>query len=280
MVLGSQKTFEEILCRSMDVIRLAALGIRKPWQWNSTVSNVRKLLNELLDEDAHKTCSSRFGLTFTNVKTLEWIFISEYKSRNDLIDAVVCATFIPIWSGSLIFPRFRGQPYVDGAFVNNWPIFQRTPQDSERVMVCVSPFSSNADVTPISEHSDFKLTIDRMSYHYSLDSIFRFFQSIIPFRMSIYRNYLIQGHQLMKEFVLNNNMIRCEKCFLMKKDISLRDARRKNESDRNEKEDIINDCVAVETSCLYCLKLMEKVDSLEVSEKVLSAMYDGYRIPN
>lgn len=247
---------------------------------NSIVNLLERTLEELLPDNAHKRCSSRFGLTLTNLWTLEWVFISEFESRKDLLDAVICGSFIPIWSGALTFPRFRGKPYVDGGFINNFPNFELTPEEvaSGRRIVGLSPFSSNVDVTPKTDKESCysKLHVVGLTYQLSYDSLCRGMHALLPYKISNYRDYLIEGHQLMKEFVLKNHMILCKECFQKKKNKSLIDPYGNYRPSLNHsymKHDSEESDIP-KSSCLSCLKLMEKVDSLQVPQEFLDVMYE------
>ena len=48
------------------------------------------------------------------------VLASEYDSNEELIDAIICSSFIPFYCG-IIPPKYRNEYYVDGGLSNNLP---------------------------------------------------------------------------------------------------------------------------------------------------------------
>jgi predicted patatin/cPLA2 family phospholipase len=71
--------------------------------------------------------------------------ISEYQTKKELIQAILCSCFIPIFCGYAI-PEFRGVKYIDGGFSDNQPIFDRNT-------ITISPFSGESDICPMDHTS-------------------------------------------------------------------------------------------------------------------------------
>ena len=99
---------------------MAALH-RDRWGKNLTTvgSKCRFLLDDVLPEDAHERCTGRCFISITSLFPIPHnVILTEFDSRDDLIDAVIASTYIPTWT----FPGaclHRGMVCVDGGVVNN-----------------------------------------------------------------------------------------------------------------------------------------------------------------
>lgn len=93
-----------------------------------------------LPEDAHLRVNGKLHISLTRVYDGKNVIVSQFNSRRDLLDALMCACFIPVFSGVLP-PKFHGVRYMDGAFSDNLP----TLDDNT---VTVSPFCGESDICP------------------------------------------------------------------------------------------------------------------------------------
>lgn len=93
-----------------------------------------------LPEDAHIRASGRVFLSLTRVSTLANEIVSEFNSRDELIQALICCCFLPGLSGYSV-PSFRGRRYIDGGLTNN------TPMKGEETLA-INAFSGDFDIMP------------------------------------------------------------------------------------------------------------------------------------
>lgn len=93
-----------------------------------------------LPEDAHLRVNGKLHISLTRVYDGKSVIVSQFNSREDLMDALMCACFIPVFSG-LLPPKFHGVRYMDGAFVDNLPTLDENT-------VTVSPFCGESDICP------------------------------------------------------------------------------------------------------------------------------------
>uniref|UniRef100_A0A8C0KZ19 Patatin like phospholipase domain containing 2 n=1 Tax=Canis lupus dingo TaxID=286419 RepID=A0A8C0KZ19_CANLU len=85
------------------------------------VKTIRSCLLKTLPADSHERASGRLGISLTRVSDGENVIISHFHSKDELIQANVCSTFIPVYCG-LIPPSLQGvvlremckQGYRDG----------------------------------------------------------------------------------------------------------------------------------------------------------------------
>uniref|UniRef100_A0A8C8RHC1 PNPLA domain-containing protein n=1 Tax=Pelusios castaneus TaxID=367368 RepID=A0A8C8RHC1_9SAUR len=102
---------------------------------------VQKGLYRMLPENSHQVASGRLHISLTRVIDGQNVMVSEFTSKEDLIQALICSCFVPIYCG-FIPPSFRGVRYVDGGFTNLQPC-----TDLEAV-ITVSPFTGELDICP------------------------------------------------------------------------------------------------------------------------------------
>ncbi|XP_016330689.1 patatin-like phospholipase domain-containing protein 2 isoform X2 [Sinocyclocheilus anshuiensis] len=102
---------------------------------------VRNFLNRDLPDDAHLLANGRLFVSLTRASDGTNVLVSEFDSKEDLIQALICSCFYPLYCG-VIPPSYHGIRYVDGALSDNMPF------SSLRSTITVSPFSGESDISP------------------------------------------------------------------------------------------------------------------------------------
>lgn len=64
-------------------------------------------LRRILPVDAHKICTDRLHVSITRWKDGKNFLVNKFESREDLIQALICSSFVPAYSG-MVPPKFRG----------------------------------------------------------------------------------------------------------------------------------------------------------------------------
>ena len=77
---------------------------------------LREALHRELPEDAHLRASGRVAVGVTRLFPPQREAISQFESREDLIDVVVASSFIPIYLAPALATPLRGRAHVDGYF--------------------------------------------------------------------------------------------------------------------------------------------------------------------
>uniref|UniRef100_A0A9J2Q6J1 PNPLA domain-containing protein n=1 Tax=Ascaris lumbricoides TaxID=6252 RepID=A0A9J2Q6J1_ASCLU len=101
---------------------------------------VRADLEMELPENAHILCSGRLRISLTRLSDMENVVVSHFNSKAELIQAIICSCFIPVYGG-LRYPKFRGETYIDGGATDNQPV-------TDEYTITVSPFSGANDICP------------------------------------------------------------------------------------------------------------------------------------
>ncbi|KAF1744233.1 hypothetical protein MXB_632 [Myxobolus squamalis] len=111
----------EIALGVVYMIKSKKLGIFDPFLRISQL--IKIYLENNLPENIHELCTDRLFINLTEFPSRKSFLVSKYHCKSDLIDAIVCTTFIPIIFG-LIPPIFRGKRYIDGGLSDNLPRHQ------------------------------------------------------------------------------------------------------------------------------------------------------------
>nr|XP_053627129.1 patanin-like phospholipase domain-containing protein atgl-1 isoform X2 [Cherax quadricarinatus] len=134
-----------------SVLKTATEARRRTLGPFSPTFNIEKLLKEgllnVLPDDAHKIVSGKLFISVTRVSDGKNILLSQFDSREELIQAILCSAFIPGFSGWLPL-SFRGVRYIDGGFSDNLPILDDNT-------ITVSPFCGESDICPRDCHVNF-----------------------------------------------------------------------------------------------------------------------------
>ncbi|XP_047451456.1 patatin-like phospholipase domain-containing protein 2 isoform X2 [Mugil cephalus] len=107
----------------------------------SLLRTVRDSLLVKLPEDAHLRASGKLCVSLTRLVDGENVLVSEFDSREELIQVLMCSCFFPVYCG-FIPPSYRGVFYMDGALSNNMPLFE------QRNTITMAPFSGETDICP------------------------------------------------------------------------------------------------------------------------------------
>ncbi|XP_071665134.1 patatin-like phospholipase domain-containing protein 2 isoform X2 [Patagioenas fasciata] len=71
------------------------------------VKTIRMCLSKTVPENGHEVAAGRLGISLTRVSDGENVILSDFNSKEELIQACICSTFIPVYCG-LIPPTLRG----------------------------------------------------------------------------------------------------------------------------------------------------------------------------
>uniref|UniRef100_A0A8C4VIC4 PNPLA domain-containing protein n=1 Tax=Gopherus evgoodei TaxID=1825980 RepID=A0A8C4VIC4_9SAUR len=159
---------------------------------------IQKRLYKMLPENSHQVASGRLHISLTRVMDGQNVMVSEFSSKEDLIQALICSCFVPIYCG-FIPPSFRGVRYVDGGFTNLQPC-----SDLEAV-ITVSPFTGELDICPRDCPAIFySFQIFNSSIQISVENLCRISYALFP------PSYLVSGPYQCAPVLLNGLGYTCE----------------------------------------------------------------------
>nr|XP_033809048.1 patatin-like phospholipase domain-containing protein 2 isoform X3 [Geotrypetes seraphini] len=165
------------------------------------VKILRNGLHKNLPENSHELASGKLCISLTRVSDGENVLVSDFSSKEELIQALVCSSFIPIYCG-LIPPSFRGVRYVDGGFSDNLPQYQL------KNTITVSPFSGESDICPRDSSINFhEVRFTNTSIRFSLANLYRLTRSLFPPEPKVLWEMCQQGYNDTLRFLKENNLL-------------------------------------------------------------------------
>ncbi len=195
---------EELLSRFRDVSKdVSALnfGAFNP---KFDVSRIfSSAMEDVFPQNAHKVASKRLFISLTEPKTMTNRLISDFSTRNELIDCIVCSCFLPAFSGYQR-PQFRGQAFLDGGLSDNLP-----QRPDKKPTILISPFSGpahgHAHIAPKDPFTRNPLTITKIGgqkLSLTPENLKRLYNTFVPSEDldGIYN----EGFALTEQFIQSN----------------------------------------------------------------------------
>ncbi|NWZ12880.1 PLPL1 protein, partial [Agelaius phoeniceus] len=112
------------------------------WEfWRSAIRLLRETLDKFLPPNAHELVSGKLHIILTRLHDWRCVTVSEFASKEELIQAMTCSCFVPLYFG-LVPPTFRGVRYVDGELAMWRADFV------SRSTITISAFAGEYDICP------------------------------------------------------------------------------------------------------------------------------------
>ncbi|XP_027715956.1 patatin-like phospholipase domain-containing protein 2 isoform X1 [Vombatus ursinus] len=165
------------------------------------VKIIRGCLLKTLPADAHEHANGRLGISLTRVSDGENVLLSHFNSREELVQANVCSTFIPVYCG-LIPPTLQGVRYVDGGISDNLPLYEL------KSTITVSPFSGESDICPQDSSTNIhELRVTNTSIQFNLRNLYRLSKALFPPEPLVLREMCKQGYRDGLRFLRRNGLL-------------------------------------------------------------------------
>ncbi|KAB0797303.1 hypothetical protein PPYR_08297 [Photinus pyralis] len=162
-------------------------------------------LEKYLPEDAHVRVSGKLHISLTRVYDGKNVIVSQFESKEDLLQALLASAFVPIFSG-ILPPKFRGVRCMDGGFSDNLPAIDENT-------ITVSPFCGESDICPRDDSSQlFHINVANTSIELSRHNIYRMTRILFPPKPEVLSNMCKQGFDDALRFLHRNNLIGCTRC--------------------------------------------------------------------
>ncbi|MEE6493214.1 hypothetical protein FKM82_016768 [Ascaphus truei] len=150
---------------------------------------LHKALLKLLPDNAHQLTTGRLHVALTRLSDGKNILVSDYKSKEEVMQVLICSCFVPFYSG-VVPPSFRGVRYIDGGLTNFQPLFDL------KSMITVSPFTGEIDICPRDcPVSHLCLQICNTSFQLSVENLCRVSYSLFPPSSMILNEFVCQGYK-------------------------------------------------------------------------------------
>uniref|UniRef100_A0A671LA82 PNPLA domain-containing protein n=1 Tax=Sinocyclocheilus anshuiensis TaxID=1608454 RepID=A0A671LA82_9TELE len=146
-------------------------------------------LQRCLPDNAHTLASGRLHISMTRISDGKNVIVSEYNSSDELIKALLCSCFVPVYSG-VIPPQYKGEHYMDGGFTNIQPFEDSSPT------LTISPFAGHMDIC-LSDTSTIlcDAIIQQLSFQCSVTNFIRLVDALFPRDWRILKRAFYSGYQ-------------------------------------------------------------------------------------
>ncbi|CAM9835069.1 unnamed protein product [Bubo scandiacus] len=166
----------------------------------SLLAKIKTILQRTLPEDSYQLASGRLHISLTRVVDGQNVIASEFSSKEELIQALLCSCFLPIYCG-FIPPSYRGVRYVDGGFTGLQPV-----SSLEEAVITVSPFTGEIDICPRDCPAIFFCyQIFNGSIQISIENLCRISYALFPPSTMVLNDIFSQGYQDTALFLYRNN---------------------------------------------------------------------------
>uniref|UniRef100_A0AAY4CY73 triacylglycerol lipase n=1 Tax=Denticeps clupeoides TaxID=299321 RepID=A0AAY4CY73_9TELE len=167
---------------------------------------VRDFLHRELPEDAHLLASGKLCVSLTRLTDGENVIASQFDSKEELIQAILCSCFFPVCCG-MIPPAFRGVRYVDGALSDNLPYCKL------KNTITVSPFAGESDICP-KEGPYFyqEVRYFNVSINVNRNNLCRVSRIFLPPRPEVLAELCQSGYRDALQFLLENGPTQATCC--------------------------------------------------------------------
>uniref|UniRef100_A0A9J7XXZ9 triacylglycerol lipase n=1 Tax=Cyprinus carpio carpio TaxID=630221 RepID=A0A9J7XXZ9_CYPCA len=166
------------------------------------VKIMRTILLRVLPPDGYSRATGRLGISLTRVTDGENVLMTHFNSNEELVQACVCSTYIPVYCG-LIPPTLQGVRYVDGGISDNLPQYEL------KNTITVSPFSGESDICPrdISSTNIHELRFTNTSIQFTLANLYRVSRALFPPDPLVMKNMCKQGYRDALHFLKKNGLL-------------------------------------------------------------------------
>ncbi|XP_064156201.1 patatin-like phospholipase domain-containing protein 2 [Anguilla rostrata] len=162
---------------------------------------IERVLRRLIPENAHLRAGGRLHVAVMRVPDGKAVLISRFQSREDLIQALLCSCFLPLYCG-LTPPRFKGDYYMDGGFTSIQPVHNR-----HRIL-SVSPFAGDVDICPRDPpQSHYDLVVSGLAFQMTTPNFHRMIDALFPPAGSVLQKAYASGYQDAHFFLQRSDLI-------------------------------------------------------------------------
>ncbi|XP_047641997.1 1-acylglycerol-3-phosphate O-acyltransferase PNPLA3-like [Phacochoerus africanus] len=200
-VFLSGTSLDQTLEMLMGLVRSArsrSLSILHP-SFNLS-KRLRDGLRRILPDNIHQLLSGKLCISLTRVSDGKNVLVSDFRSKEEVLDALLCSSFIPLVSG-FIPPSFRGERYVDGGVSDNVPFFD------SKTTITVSPFYGENDICPKVKSTNFlHVDVTKLNLRLCSENIYLISQALFPPDVKVLGEICLRGYLDAVRFLEENGI--------------------------------------------------------------------------
>ncbi|XP_018339221.1 PREDICTED: patatin-like phospholipase domain-containing protein 3 isoform X2 [Trachymyrmex septentrionalis] len=241
-----------------NVLRVAREARQRTLGPFSPSFNIQEILldglRKFLPDDAHIRVNGKLHISLTRVYDGKNVIVSQFNSKDDLMQALLASSFVPLFSG-LLPPRFHGIRYMDGGFSDNLPTLDENT-------ITVSPFCGESDICPRDISSQlFHVNVANTSIELSRQNIYRFTKILFPPKTEILSSMCNQGFDDALRFLHRNNLLNCTRCLAVQSTYIV--------------QETIDDSMEYDPECLECKMHRQEALVANMPETVMTIFQDA-----
>ncbi|XP_018309842.1 patatin-like phospholipase domain-containing protein 3 isoform X2 [Mycetomoellerius zeteki] len=241
-----------------NVLRVAREARQRTLGPFSPSFNIQEILldglRKFLPDDAHIRVNGKLHISLTRVYDGKNVIVSQFNSKDDLMQALLATSFVPLFSG-LLPPRFHGIRYMDGGFSDNLPTLDENT-------ITVSPFCGESDICPRDVSSQlFHVNVANTSIELSRQNIYRFTKILFPPKTEILSSMCKQGFDDALQFLHRNNLLNCTRCLAVQSTYLI--------------QETIDDSMEYDPECLECKMHRQEALVANMPETVMTIFQDA-----
>ncbi|XP_012279636.1 patatin-like phospholipase domain-containing protein 2 isoform X2 [Orussus abietinus] len=237
-------------------------------------------LQHFLPADAHLRVNGKLHISLTRVYDGKNVIVSRFTSKEDLLQALLASSFIPLFSG-LLPPKYHGVRYMDGGFSDNLPILDENT-------ITINPFCGESDICPRDTSSQlfhvshdlvlylrsvvsatipsasiasFQVNVSNTSIELSRQNIYRFARILFPPNPEMLSNMCKQGFDDALRFLNRNNLINCTRCLAVQSTFVV--------------SETLDDTMEYDPECLECKLHRQEAMVANLPETVMTIFQDA-----
>ncbi|XP_077994725.1 patatin-like phospholipase domain-containing protein 2 [Glandiceps talaboti] len=240
--------------------------------------NVSKILQDglrkVLPKDAHLKASGRLFISLTRLSDGANVMMSEFETREDLIQVLLCSAFVPFYSG-LIPPSYKGVRYVDGGLSDNLPAFSGNDPT-----ITVSPFSGESDICPPSDDTSnyLHMSLANTSIQLTPTNLYRLSRALFPPEPEIMTKMCRQGFEDALKFLKQRGLVSCNRHISLR---SLSEVNLTSDPAVSDDEDDEDYLLEEMQQCTDCKERKEEVALIDnLPQPVLEALHAASKSGN
>ncbi|XP_051913201.1 patatin-like phospholipase domain-containing protein 2 isoform X2 [Hippocampus zosterae] len=162
---------------------------------------LKYILHKYLPPDAHLLVNGRLAVAVTRLDDGEYTVITEYRSKDDVIQALLCSCFVPGYCGMLP-PSLNGVHYMDGGFSQMQPVLALPCRT-----LTVSPFSGETDICPRDEPCMLDMVVTGVTLKGNLANGLRIWNALYPLKPDAVEQAYHSGYKDAFHFLLSNELL-------------------------------------------------------------------------
>ncbi|XP_032376633.1 patatin-like phospholipase domain-containing protein 2 isoform X2 [Etheostoma spectabile] len=159
------------------------------------------ILHKHVPSNAHQVANGRLFVSMTRLSDGKHIVMSEFQSKEDVIKALLCSCFVPVYCGMLP-PSFNGVYYLDGGFSSMQPEVSLPCMQT----LTVSPFSGEIDICPVDKPCMWDMVVSGTTLKVNMANSFRIINALYPMNLEILEQSYHNGYKDAVHFLLRNDL--------------------------------------------------------------------------